>query len=318
MAGAIIGLGAATAQNPAPTHLLGELYNLLNGNTPKFFVINGYGEALGPAPFKPFGLTGYGSIVEYVDSGAIFIDYCGWPLYYLVDIHGNVSIGSPSHWQTFASQIGYSWLDQETFATQPGGSPEYPFYRGYRIVGAQNGVYLPHGTFEQYGVSWALNAAGNAAMIGLHKPGHGWYFYGTYFTNAFVETFGAFGNPVGVPIATYAAFILACLNGETSGPGFTISHEPYSIPYQTQAPPVSAPASPFQSSPGPSGASSSSSSPSGISTSTQSSSSPSSNSSVQVVPSPIVKSGGPPYVLPIGIGLGAASVGGLAYWWWTK
>lgn len=264
--GAIIGLNSSSAKNVAPATDLEGLYNYLNSTLGKNFIINGYGEALGPSAARPWTLTGTGSVTQFVQGEEnVFIDYCGWPMSYLVNVDGAVTNIGPNGFQTFAKNIGYDWLGAANFqASNKTGADGYifPFVRGFNQSGALNGLYLPHGTFRTSGGTWTLNGGGYAAVLGIHRPGIGWYFWGSHYHSFSNTVFGPAGYPHTVPSNVYGAFIEAVVHGQSTvtGSGFsmTISHEPYTVKATSPQKNTTGASSPYSGgSPGPSGSSSS-------------------------------------------------------------
>lgn len=341
MSGNIIGMGAQTAVNPAPASVLGSLYKALVGNTgPRFYVINGYGEALGPSATRPWTVTGQGSVSDFVRGGGIFVDYTGWPMYNHIDVDGATTLLGPAGFQQFAGAIGYDWLSAEQFAVPASilygsfGSDKYPFSRGYAVSGSQAGVYLSQGTFSTPGGilgigggTWPLHAQGFAGMFGLHHSGIGWYFYATATPNAVSASMPSF-----VPPAVFASFILACLNGQSNGDGFTVSRLAYQAPYQSSPPSQSFPSSPYPSSASGGGSSSSSTGSgsgssinpvvtgTGTSTSTSTSTGGGTSTTVPTVSPASTPAAVPKWLLPLGgaLLLGGGAWLGLEAWWARK
>lgn len=332
MGGNIIGLNSASSHNAASAADLEALYNYLNGTLGQDFVINGYGEALGPTEARPWTLTGTGSVTEYVQSGGVFIDYCGWPMEYLIAPNGVISQPGVNGFRTFAQAIGYGWLSNASFAAVarsegPNGYL-YPFPRGYVQSGSVNGLYLPHGTFIDSG-TWALNGGGFASMLALHRPGEGWYFYGEHW-ETLVRSIFNMTLPATIPPNVYGAFIERCVHDQTSASGsnftMTISHEPYTVAATAPQKNTTGPSSPYggSSSPGPSGGTSTSGSGSGSSSGSSSSSSSSGQGGSAATTEPATVSGLPKWVLPAGgiaaLGIGAGLIGwaGHKEGWWSK
>ena len=223
MGGAVIGLNSSLRNNGASAAAMEQLYNLLNGKTgTRYFVINGYGEPLGPSAARPWTPTGANGVSEFVNSGSIWIDYCGWPMYYQNSTNGVQTTLGAAGFQSFASAVGYAWLGGETLAPGFGNiAGGYPYRRGYDLSATQHGVYLPQGTPN----GTPIAAGGYSSMLALNHGSTGWYFYAT------ADGGTAFQSPQAVPTPLYAAFILACLSGKASfgyqGTTITIAHEPY-------------------------------------------------------------------------------------------
>ena len=263
MAGTIIGLNRSTAKNVASSSDLESLYNYLNTSLGKRFVINGYGEALGPSATRPWSLTGSGSVLEYFQSGGVFIAYCGWPMRYTISPSGYRAGPTDTNFPTFAKGLGYSWLNGATFTAKAGQTTSHgdywAFARGFNLSGSLNGLYIPHGAFSETLVPWSLNGAGYAAMLGIHRSGIGWYFWGTHNSNLFQTIFQRTAT---VPPDVYGAFIEACVHGQTSASGknysLSITHEAYSVPSTGTSKNTSGSSTPYGSSGSGSGSGSSS------------------------------------------------------------
>ncbi len=261
MGGALIGTNVSGRQNAPPNSTLEALYNALNGHTgSEYFVINGYGEALGPSTARLWTPRGADGVAEFVRSGGIWVDYCGWPMYWQNEVGGTQTQLGGSGFDQFVQGIGFTWLDTKQFQTPLFGSVNnvlslpYALTRGYQESGAQNGVRRGHGTFTTPGGfagfgggTWNLNGDGYCALIALHHATlKGWYFYGVY------DTTTMYGNPSlpnMVPVDVYAAFVLACLRGQasfsaSSGSG-TIIHEVYEAPSHTVTANQPGPSSPY-------------------------------------------------------------------------
>lgn len=228
MAGAIVLLGKNEDRNPAPVQAYGSLYTALEGQISPFFVVNGGGEAIGPSTQinRDFSLPS--RIAQFVVDGNVYIDYCGWPMYYSASGGGAVTTLGPSGFQQFASDLQYGWLKNVSFAfpTVFGASTTYPFSRGFPLnvldgVCYNNGSGTsPGGLFGIGGGTIPFTADGYTAMMALHPPNGGWYFYGTYATLlgstlplssiAGIEWGGV--NP-----SDYAAFITGVVNDESNG-----------------------------------------------------------------------------------------------------
>ena len=334
MGGAIIGLNASTAKNVAPSADLEALFNYLDATLGRYFIINGYGEALGPSAARPWTLTGTGSVTEFVQQpDNVFIDYCGWPMSWLVNTAGYESNPGPVDFQTFGKALGYDWLSAASFqaGVKTGSNGHiFPFERGFNQSGALNGLYLPHGTFTALGGKWDLNGGGYAAMLGIHREGIGWYFWGTSYHSFINSLFGPAGYPKEVPPNVYGAFIEACVHGQSSAIGsnftLTISHEPYTVNPTAPQKNTTGPSSPYTGStaPGPSGSTTTKTYPSGSS---------STSSLPTVCPSGyqlvngqcvLAPSTTPSWLKPaVGIGLIVAGGGGVWYLgkqegWWRK
>lgn len=325
MGGAIIGLGSSNSLNPAANAEYEGLYAALNGQFGPYFVINGYGEALGPSPARPWTLTGSGSVSQYIQKGGVFIDFCGWPMYASVSAGGMRSYNYAQGFQTFARAIGYTWLANEVFSpprTTATTITPYPFIRGFNLQGSEAGVYLPQGLV--YGRP--VNANGAVAMVALHHAGIGWYFWAVNLTSlaASLSDLGAVSS---IPVSVYANFITAVMKGQGStANGITIKYAAYQGPTQTTSTQPIYPTSPYGGN-STSGSSTSGSS-GGQSTTTTTTKSPTVTtattcpSGYTLVNGQCVANPSPTWVKPA-IGLGAAGLGaGIIYYagkqegWW--
>lgn len=244
----IDGLGSSNVSNPPNAQVLGSLWHYLqpwaNAGS-RNVVINGYGSALGPGQFVAWTPK---TVAEWVNAGNIFIDWCKWPMYYQVNPNGSQTTLSGAGFQQFAGGIGYDWLTNENFYAGAIRFNTYPMSHGYQQRGAQNGIFLPTGTgdyvqsYPSSSYSATLNAAGFAVMMGIHRPGIGWYFY---------SAFSPFTPPNRVSHDVYGAFIAACVHNQVGqartvpGGPMTVRYIPYAAPTVTVAPTTSGPTSPY-------------------------------------------------------------------------
>lgn len=260
MGGAVIGIGQSGRQNQAADSAYEAIYDALNGQTGSaYFVVNGYGEALGPSANRDWSPNqGNNSAAEFVRSGGIFVDYCGWPMFWQVSTSGVQSQNGPAGFQQFVTGINYPWLDQKGFQTPVITTFTAPFYsvtqfpltRGFNKLGSMDGVYLgsgtmvvPGGVLTIGGGSLPVATTSWTGLMALHFSGIGWYFYGTYTRAGFV------GGPNAVPVGLYTAFILACLRGQASfnsaeGSG-QITHAAYQAPAHSVSTQQPGPSSPY-------------------------------------------------------------------------
>ena len=326
--GAIIGLRNALAQNPAPASTYEALFNLLEGRTGHaYFVINGYGEALGTSPARAWTPRGQDGVAEFVRSGGIWIDYCGWPMYWQNSVTGTQTQLGPSGFGQFVQGVGYDWLAGTNFSPPPFSySSTFPFLRGYSLAAAQNGVrWVDTGSFSTQGGilgigggTFPWSADGYTAMMALHHGSLGWYFYGTYGERA-----ASSEAPNGVPIDLYAAFILACLAGQatftgTGGSGH-IRHEPYTAPTHTVTGSQPGPSTPYpQGGSGTSGSTSSGSGSITVHTHTSGSPGPGPSSSGAISPGAVPASAGPSIGEIAALAAGAGAVGLGVYLLWPR
>lgn len=254
MAGAIVLFGKTVDRNPAPVQSYADLYNALDGQIRPFFVVNGGGECIGPSSQINRDFTPE-RIAQFVKDGNVFVDYCGWPMYYQADTSGNVATVGASGFGKFASYLGYGWLDKVQFAF-PTFFNEYgttfPFTRGFPLAASLDGVCYSVGSMATPalfgflgGGSLPITADGYTAMFALHPPGGGWYFYATY---AALLKFGIPFTAVdsmssgGVAIADYAAFIQTLVNGGSNANYVCQPYHLSSLPATTVTP---GPSSPF-------------------------------------------------------------------------
>lgn len=257
MGGAIIGLGSPLAQNAAPASTLEDLYNLVNGHTGSaYFVLNGYGEALGTSAARAWTPRGTDGVAEFVRSGGIWIDYCGWPMYWQNSVGGSQTQLGAGGFGSFVQGIGFDWLSGTNFSPPTFTTNTFPFLRGYSLAASQNGVrYAATGSLTTNGGvlgigggTFPLAADGYTCLMALHHGSTGWYFYGAYGERA-----ASSEAPNGVPVALYAAFMRACLTGATSfqasytdgyGQG-TIHHAEYEAPTHSVTSNQPGPSSPY-------------------------------------------------------------------------
>lgn len=243
----IDGLGSSSVSNPPNAQVLGSLWHYLqpwaNAGS-RNVVINGYGSALGPGQFVAWTPK---TVAEWVNAGNIFIDWCEWPMYYQVNPNGSHQTISGAGFQQFAGDIGYDWLTNENFyAGFHLAAHSYPMTHGYQQKGTQAGIYLPSGSVvyssEPANNPQPLNASGFSTMLGIHKPGMGWYFY---------AAFSPYFAPHRVSHEVYGAFIASVLHNQlnqsitTSAGNFSVQYIPYAAPSVTVAPTTSGPTSPY-------------------------------------------------------------------------
>ena len=326
MGGAVIGLDRPGQQNAAPNATYAALYNLINGQTGKqYFVLNGYGEALGTSPSRAWTPRGTDGVAEFVRSGGIFIDYCGWPMYYQNAVDGTQTQLGSGGFGSFVQGVGYDWLSQTNFSPPPFTTNKFPFLRGYSLAASQNGVrYASDGSFSTPpgvlnigGGTFPFAADGYTSMMALHHgSSDGWYFYGTYGTRA-----ASSEAPSGIPIDLYAAFMLACLAGRatfSAGAGTgTIAHAVYQAPSHKVTANQPGPSSPYQQGSGSSGSTSSGSTSSGsggVTVTTTSGPGPNSTSSSSATTGTnfVAPASGPPLweVAGLAAGAGLVTLGG--------
>jgi len=333
MGGALIGLGSPLAQNAAPASTLESLYNAVNGHTGRaYFVLNGYGEALGTSPARAWTPRGADGVAEFVRSGNIWIDYCGWPMYYQNSVGGAQTQLGASGFGSFVGGIGYDWLSSTNFSPPPFTTNRFPFLRGYSLAASQNGVRYADtgslttdgGDFTIGGGTFPLAADGYTCLMALHHGSIGWYFYGSYGERA-----ASSEAPNGVPVALYAAFIQACLTGSTTfqasfpgGSGLgTIRHNVYQAPTHPVTVNQPGPSSPYPQG-GSSGSGSTSAGSTGSATVSTSTTLPSGTTSGTSAPGPTVLTGydipasassGPSLLEVAGLAAGAGAVGLAVY-----
>lgn len=220
----IIGDGSPAAKNGAPPAILGTLYNAIVGLTGSSrAVINGYGEAVGPSSVVAWTPQ---QVAAFVKGGGIWIDLCGWPMYYQVsptDISQVTTLGAAgfqaflsawdsAYWHNVLSTISFAVPFQ---LTTPFGT--FPDSRGWPIQGVLPiGFCWLEGTFQpnSYSQVQALSASGWSMAGSLHRPGEGWYFYGS------VNPGSGAGPYNGLPPQIYAQFILNTIAGR--GPAYGI------------------------------------------------------------------------------------------------
>lgn len=301
---AIIDLGNGIDQNPAPVSTYGDLYHALGGSggqqnlSNRYIIINGGGEALG---YSTQLHTQYNPdvVANHIKQGNIWIDYCGWPMYYQAAADGQTQRIGSSGWATFAEAAGFGWLKNVAFMPGPGASfgQSYPFIRGFRLAESLDGVCYSTATFTEStlfgGAQRPLTANSWTAMAALSHPSGGKYFYAVYTPEYEIQSQGNLGLntvPRGVPISIYAAFIQQVVRGQTG----SLTCQPYKTNTQYVPPSNPGPSSPTTVTSSPSGTSSSSSgtSPAGSGSSTSSGSSPTHVSTTSLCPAGYIEQNG--------------------------
>ncbi len=228
----IIGLGKGYDKNAATINDYGGLYNALGGSggrqslTDRYVIINGAGEDI-PYSSQLHKQFDPQIVADFVKGGGVWIDYCGWPMYYTSGAGGG-SYGDatgPGGWSSFCENLGYGWLADANFTVPPeityNPYSKYPFPRGFPLAESLIGVCypaggtftVPSGVFGSGGYQANLTGDGFSAMVVLHPPGGGYYFYATW-VPGFEQVLTA--NASGVPVDTYANYIQSVLGGNTS------------------------------------------------------------------------------------------------------
>lgn len=217
---AIINLGSRQDRNAATVKDYTALYHALEGASSRFMVINGGGEMVGPSQYAAYDPH---RVALMIAQHGIWVDYCGFPMFYQGTESGTVTTLGQTGWHEFVEYLGFGWLRNQQF-DYPGEytlKAQYPFRRGFPLSQSLVGVcYDANGVFSQPsgflgigGGQFPLTADGFTAMVALHKPGGGYYFYGAYRYSADAVIASAID---GVPINTYAAFIRNVLAGNVS------------------------------------------------------------------------------------------------------
>lgn len=193
----ILGYQSALAINHASTTDLTTLYNSVVSLGLKQYVhINGYGEALGP------GSNGFQwtpeSVATVVKGGSVFVDWCGWPMYYQVVTETTLgpnqqprtvttknTLGGAG-WKAFTQALGASWLEAATFyvpySDRVWNGGTYSYTRGFPMsvprywVGVDQ-TNLPDGK--------PVTTSAYSAAIAIKLPSGGAYIYGAGSPNAF-------------------------------------------------------------------------------------------------------------------------------------
>ncbi|MDA8118472.1 MAG: hypothetical protein M0Z85_00140 [Gammaproteobacteria bacterium] len=264
----IIGLGKGYDKNAAAIDDYGSLYNALGGSsgrqslTDRYIIVNGAGEDL-PYSSQLHKQFDPQIVADFVKGGGVWIDYCGWPMYYTSGAGGG-SYGDATGsggWSSFCENLGYGWLASANFTVPPeityNPYSKYPFPRGFPLAESLIGVCYPagqtfavNGTFNSYQQN--LTGDGFSSMVVLHPPGGGYYFYATW-----VPTFEQVisSNVPGVPIDTYASYIQSVLTGNTSQLtclAYKTNVQHVSSPTTSQSSPTTITGNGSSSSPGPS------------------------------------------------------------------
>jgi len=251
----IVGLGAGGAQNPPPVDYLGAIYNALRGTYSRQIIINGYGEALGHGQYINWAENN--AVATFVNNGGVWVDVCGWPMYYQVSPQGTVATLGAGGFQTFAKNIGFGWLNQVRFTVSLGNLPifgnfsnTYPFGRGFPLSASLTGLCYNNGTFANYGGgilgsvaalgmnNMPITADGYTALMALHKPGAGYYVYAAW-TPWWMN---ASNEPIAMPPSLIAQFVLDMMAGNTGNYVCT----PYQITTQPPSNTQPSPSSPYQ------------------------------------------------------------------------
>lgn len=261
---AILDLGKGLDRNPAPVADYGALYHGLQGASSRFIAINGAGEAVGYSDQMKIQYSPE-TVAGHVKRGGVWVDYCGFPMYYQAKADGTVSTLGQSGWHQFAEFLGYGWLRNAQF-TYPGEftlHTQYPFRRGFPLNQSLDGVCYAHQNFRQssgflglgVGGTFPTAADGFASMVALHRPNEGYYFYGSYHYDASGVLASALN---GIPTSLYVTFIRNVLSGNVGS--YTCSR--YKIGVQKTSHITPGPTSPVSNGSGRSSRSTSRSTPS--------------------------------------------------------
>lgn len=275
---AIIGLGKGFDQNPAPLSDYTAIYSGLGGSSPstqRFIIINGAGEAL---PYSTQLHTQFqpSVVAQHVNKGGIWIEYCGYPMYYQVGADGSVAEPGPAGWAQFVGDLGpgparFGWLSKLSFVTPfssmvAGNSSRFVFVRGFPLAQSLDGVCyadvpitISGGLLGIFGgIRTSTTEAGMTAMVAIRHPTSGGiYFYGVYTPESTILSsragvIQAVDVARGVPVDTYIQFINSVIAGNTAG----LICQPYKTNTQKIPANTTGQSSPTStSSPGPSGAS---------------------------------------------------------------
>ena len=251
---AIVGLGKGWDRNPAPVADYGALYHGVQGATNRFITINGGGEAVGPSAqlgrlFTPV------IVAEYVKQGNVWIDYCGFPFFYMASSAGTIQTMGQNGWHQFADYLGYGWLRDVSFfvniseGLNPFASQKpYQIARGFPLSQSLDGVCycptctytIPGGFLGIGGLNGVVTADGYTGMMALHPSGGGYYFYGAWTPELTMLRDNKAAQ--GIPTDAYVQFIQNVLHGNTSG----YACSPYRIASQPTHPVSPGPTSPVK------------------------------------------------------------------------
>lgn len=248
----MIGLGASDVRNAAPESDLLALANQLAGVFPQRDVIlNGYGEALGPATGKSFPKSVIRTwtptaVANFVKAGNIWIDYCGWPMWYTDTSSGPSVAAAGQGFQTFVKAAGFPTLTNADFnvallTTYDIFGRTYPFSRGLKLQGATAGMFLNTRSFTVGAQANAtidyLTASGYCANFALWpSPPHGGiYVYATFVKEGLFK--GLLGAANRVPVVMIAGFLKDIVAGHVNG-STGIEYTPYHQIGQLYHPPA--------------------------------------------------------------------------------
>lgn len=201
------------AAKPEEYNELWSYISWLNGGN---VLLNRQGEALSNK------YPSAGAVADYVKSGGVYVDYCGWPMYY----GGTRDLGTdPGRFNEFLRLVGAD--PSYCLGFKPSGKAPcnpfsvYPFARGWLTtawwIEDQRGVIVadPEAPFGSCTVAHTGQRARVYSVVGV-KGGRGWYFYG----------FGTTDGP-SVDPQVYARFIKQMVGIDT-GAGGTGNDSPVS------------------------------------------------------------------------------------------
>jgi len=131
------------------------------------------------------------SVVSFVKAGGVYVDYCGWPMYYPAIVSTYPTQGVGSYFGNFLSAIGADQYYCDGFdASQAGCMPNYPYDRGWLT---KNDISSPAGLI--YGKNGAACSSlvfgyGDSVypMVAVRPAsGTGIYFYGAAGSNGAID-----------------------------------------------------------------------------------------------------------------------------------
>lgn len=153
------------------------------------------------------------AVLSFIQGGGVYVDYCGWPMYYPVIVSTYPAQGEAGLFGSFLSAMGADQYYCDGFDTsQAGCMPSYPYDRGwlskYDISNPYGLIVGKDGAMAAC-TSLIFNRNDNAyPMVAVRSTGgSGIYFYGAAGSNGAVDP------------NQFAQFILSVMSSSQGGTG---------------------------------------------------------------------------------------------------
>jgi len=175
---ALIGYGSGLAANPAPLSSLGALYDVvasLNPPASRYVILNGYGEALGPSAHATWTPE---AVAAWVRAGHLWVDWCGWPMYWQVEQDRLVQLGAAG-FARFLRALGLHPQAVAAGFVVPASSnlQGYPSDRGFPLNPTTTRAPWYPATRGTGSDGLPLAAGGYTRLAALRTAAGGWWLY---------------------------------------------------------------------------------------------------------------------------------------------